>query len=73
MTVIWLSVKDIICRFFWGPIHIDASSGMQVEANDCCVSIPRKSKVILPGILSTLGESPLRYVGLYMSKLFTTY
>ena len=41
MTVICLSVKYIVCQFFWGPvIYYHVSHDMSVVANDCLKSTP---------------------------------
>ena len=72
-TVICLSAKhNVICRFFWGPVHHGASHCMPVEASGSSATIPR-NRVTPLGSLSNLGDITLRFVGLYMSELSIRY
>ena len=69
-----LSVKhNVVCWFFWGRIHYDASHCMSVEASDFSAIILRNMEhrnIETPlGPLSSFCNLPLWFVGLYMSEL----
>ena len=65
--------NNVVCWFFWGPIHYDASHCMSVEASDFSAIILRNMEhrnMETPlGPLSSFYNLPLWFVGLYMSEL----